>query len=185
MAFSESPITVQRMMPYLGPLIEGRETLWRTEPNRSKWFAYRVREALFAARMNPTQFPELAAARFRVEVLSSREVRAKPRPSLEESAQTEVVPQSVARMETGDVGSAEQIIAHWEGLSAAARTKVYFPNADLHKEDLKDLWAWACEAEVLVFENLGAITLLPKIGNEEAADYAFNPSDLEGEPSYE
>lgn len=176
MAYSSSPLTVERMLPYLEPLVEGRETFFRTEPGRSRWLAYKLREALAVAREHPERFPELARLDFRFEVDSSREVRAVPRDQTSIEVLSAPRP-SAARMNTLSVGSAQDVIDHWEALSEAARTKVYMPNADLSPNELHRLWQWASEAGVIFFENAGALTLMPL--DEELAPLAWGPEDLD------
>ena len=173
MAFSESPVTVRAMLPYLGPLIEGRETQWRVADGAARWFAYRIREALFAARANPTLFPELATANFRIEVIGRDEVRAiaKGYPQVEIVADEVPAP---ALMQT-EAQTVEQIAQEWLRQGRTAE-KLYFPNADLSQSDLLLLHEWAQQHAVMFFENAGAVTLLPY--DEATAEYAWSPEDL-------
>lgn len=179
MAFSDSPLTVQRMLTYLMPLIEGRETTWRVDAGKARWFAYRIREALFAARSNADIYPELAAARYRVEVLSSREVRAVQRPAL---LQVEVDSEPLqrpeaARVQTQKNVTLEQLQHAWDDAEEAG--KLYFPNAGLSAEDLLQFHDWTVARGLMFFENAGAITLMQ--ADSAMLEYAWSPSDLQQE----
>lgn len=178
MAYSQNPVTVERMLSYLKPLVDGQECIWRTAPNKSRWLAYRIREALAVAREFPERFPELARSRYRIEVLSSQEVRARfsAAPEIEVGVYSEEIPRS-ARVQTEETRTAQQIMDDW--FENPKREKMYFPNADLDDHELVALYKWATdEAQVLMFENAGALTLLPLEGNEDTADYAWTPEDL-------
>jgi hypothetical protein len=175
--YSKNPITLERMLPWLEPLKQG-PTTYRTEPGRSAWFAYRVRAALHAARANADRWPEWAAlAPVRVEVLSDTEVRVTPGAAPRISWAAAEAPRDV-RTGVSSGTSLDSIKERWE-LRSVLEDRLYFPEAYLGPKDLHALWEWAREAGVLLFENAGALTLLPLRGNEDAADYAWDPSDLD------
>lgn len=60
MGYSKNPATVRKIAPELEALAHGRNVTWRT-PEPDRW-AYKIREALWIAKHNSKQFPELALA---------------------------------------------------------------------------------------------------------------------------
>lgn len=188
MAYSENPITVERMLPYLEPLEEGGEVRWRA-PGKARWLAYRIREALAIAREHQQRFPSIAemAEHYRIEVHGKDEVHARLKPRVEVETEPLTLRAWAPRPYVGmaeaiveDISSSEVLMKEWarEGRTAG---KLYFPNTDLGPDGLMVLWEWAQNEGVLIFENLGAITLLPKEGNEDAAEFAWDPSELDTE----
>lgn len=183
MAYSSNPITVERMRPFLQPLAEKRECIWRTAPGKSKWLAYKIREALKIAREHPDMYPEFIwTDRLQIRNPSSTEVEAVIKPeTLVEVDVRYVEPQTgttAARMDTTEVLGVEDIARRWEQLKHI-ETKVYFPSAGLDAEQLLELYAWAQAEGVIFFENAGALTLLRH--DPETAEFAWTPDDLEEE----
>lgn len=180
MAYSMNPITVERFEPILRPLVTSSEVTWRTKPGRARWLAYKVREALHVASLYEDRFPELARLDVRVQVLSAERVRAVAREREEINVDDTVVESSVSRPRTAaETGSqsVEDVIARWE-LRSPLEDRVYFPEANLDPDSLKRLWLWAEGTDVLIFDSAGALTLLPRSGNEDAAEYAWTPEEI-------
>jgi hypothetical protein len=50
--YSKNLATAQAMLPYFGPIIRGELCTWETHPGQSDKFAYKVREALYIARLH-------------------------------------------------------------------------------------------------------------------------------------
>jgi hypothetical protein len=181
MAYSTNPITVERMLPYLEPLRGGNEVKYKA-PGRARWLAYRIREALAVAKLHPERFPDFAALgdTLRVLVRGFDEVHVvhKQRIEVEALPQWAESPAPAARAEAvvREVISPEVIVQEWvrEGRGG---DKLYFPNADLDREALLQLHEWAQEAGVLLFENLGALTLMPLAGNEELREFTWDPTE--------
>lgn len=181
MGYSHSAVTVENARPYIDSLLGAEEVVWRTSPRRARWLAAKIREALTIAREDfPEEYPEFAAMKVKVEVLSGERVRARPRdiPQVEvDSVLIEsVIPRVRAASELGTFDTAG-IKARWE-IKSPLEERLHFPEANLPKEGLLDLYEWAQANGVLMFENAGAVTLLPLQGNEDSADYAFTPADL-------
>jgi hypothetical protein len=183
MAYSESPVTVERMLPYLEPLLEGGSVAWNIEPvpGAAKKFAYKIREALFAAAVHSHTYPQLAELygdSLEVRVVSSSRVEVIPagrRPSIQR-VEEESSTKRHAEVETRGVLSVEDVIARWE---IGAESKLYFPKADFSPAQLEELWQWTTTHDVLFFENAGALTLMNFA--EDVAEYAWKPEGGEDE----
>lgn len=179
MAYSTSPLTLKRMEDYLLPLRGGGELQWGVEPHRVRWFSYKLREALALLRTLPEEdIPEKLRGLpdYRIEVVNARTVRAVPKdlPDIEvKEAKT-----GRSTMETTQVTSLQNIVDRWT-IRAPQEDRIYFPNTMLSGEQLLDLHEWASESGVIFFENAGALTLMPHEGNEDAAEFAWSPEDLE------
>lgn len=165
------------MLPYLDPLLRGEQCDWTTEPNRSGWWAYKVREALHAASENADRFPELAAAHgtYKIEVTGSRSVRATPRTAPVVLVQSPSVAPHVAMQVEGNL-TPLNLIEKWRA-KAPGTDKLYFPNAHFDSQQLLELWELAKFENIIFFEVSGAITLM--VHDEEHAPFSWTPEDLE------
>lgn len=182
MAYSDSPITVQRMEPYLAPLLGGNEVKYKV-PGRARWLAYRIREALAVAKLHHEKFPDFAELGDTLRVLvrgfdEVHVVRKQPARIEVETLPQWAEPPTLSRAEAivRETITPEVIVQEWvrEGRGG---DKLYFPNADLSREALLQLHEWAQEAGVLLFENLGALTLMPLAGNEDLCEFAWDPTE--------
>lgn len=185
MAYSESPLTVQRMMEYLQPLLESSTVAWNVEPRpgAARRFAYKLREGLYAAAANAQEFPELAQLYGRVSVRVTSKSRVEVgqalriainRGEVEEGKLWLERPEGHAEVETREGIGLEEITQRWE---IGAEAKLYFPRAHLSERQLHDLWIWANASGVIFFENAGAITLMRH--DPEVADYAWKPKEVQ------
>ena len=179
MAYSESPITVERMRDNLLPLIGSARVTWRVDDGQARRFAYKVREALAVAQLHRERFPELAAAAdagWRVTVPDRTTVRAELAPALRARVVNEdaEVPTARAEVDTRKGMTIDNIIARWE---IGSESKITFQNADLSREDLLRLYEWAQGVGVMFFENTGALTLVAY--EPDTAPFAWSPEDLE------
>jgi hypothetical protein len=180
MAYSESPVTVQRMLPYLQPLIDGEgQAAWRVEEGRARRFAYRVREALYAAQLHPDLFPELAALEVRVAVVSRSHVQATLRlPEFVAEPLDEDLASSPRQttVETTRAPGVGHILDLWHR-RLMPEDKLYVPHANLKREELHKLWTHLQPSGAIFFEAAGALTILPLMGNEDSAPFAWNPEE--------
>lgn len=56
--YSKNPQTGIKMLPYLGPIVKGELCAWNTEKDQADYFAYKIREALYVARLHEDLFIE-------------------------------------------------------------------------------------------------------------------------------
>lgn len=57
--YSKNPSTAEKMLPLLGPLIAGELCTWQTNEGEADYFAYKVREALYVARLHKNRFQKI------------------------------------------------------------------------------------------------------------------------------
>lgn len=192
MAYSDSPLTLQRLLPQLRPLAEGAaEVTWRVPYGRAKWWAHRVREALRIARQLSTAPAELKQP-FVVKVLTPSYVRASLKQegeptidfgtALEDEQSRRVAARVNVLIDTRDplptADRVKSIFGQWLTHLAEGGNKLYIERAGLSDLQLRELWEWTQREGLIFFENEGAITLMQLLGNEKAAPYAWSPEDL-------
>ena len=169
MGYSTAPIVVTRNMHFLLPLLEaeGSPLTWHV-PGKARWLAHRIYSALAAARANSEIFPDVAELQqiYRISVVDPDTLQAIPRSSTV-SAEP-LLPQT-------DV--AAQGIAHIKHLwrTTTPRGRLHLPTVRLSEQQLADLWLWGQAEDALIFEDSGAITLLPLEGNEDLVSLAYRP----------
>ena len=187
MGYSRSVQTLINMLPHLELLHQDRPCKWTTEPGGAHKFAYKLREALYIARLYAGQFPELARAadRYRIEILSDRQVQARPAAGTT-AATVETLP--VATVTTGmEVAggprqmsgpqSAASIMQTWLD-AQPTNDKFYFAEARLSNDELLKLHRWAKEQKLLFFvdDQSGGLNLQKE--DRDLADFAWSPEDL-------
>lgn len=188
MGYSTSEQTLIKMLPHLKLLDKGMECVWSVDPGKpTKKFAYKIREALYiASEYFPEKYPNLARAARMFELKVDQA-------SGKISAQT--VSSNVLEVETTEgisIGKRESdgrslnyegeqstatVIQSWIDAGEGA-TRLYFPNATLTNEELTKLYNWASKRDLLMFVSGEALTV--QVMDEELADLAWNPNDLEG-----
>lgn len=62
--YSKNPATAEKMLPLLGPLIAGELCTWQTSEGEADYFAYKVREALYVARLHKDNWDRELAIHF-------------------------------------------------------------------------------------------------------------------------
>lgn len=196
MAYSQSPVTLERMLPYLGPLTEGHTARWEAGEGAalgwSKWWAYKVREALFIAGLMkkglvphgavpPATVEGLARAveRMKIEEVGPRLVQAVPARNtsdtqvllgatpthgLEEAGTT-----SSMRLGPQSAGSIQQL---WHN-QQPSNAPLFFPDAALEDLELEMLHTWA-EARGLIIIVAGAALTLTRPSRDTRA-LAWSP----------
>lgn len=184
MGYSTNKQTLISMLPELELLKQGKQCIWTVE--NSKHFAYKVREALYIARLYQKEFPELAIAAdmFRIEVLSDSQVQAR----LAKGTTAARVKAVGGVVNTGmeEAGpskrmagpqTATTIIQTWLD-SQPSNDKFFFPEAKLSREELLKLHSWAVKQGWLFFVDswTGGLTLQRKTHELEA--FAWGPEDL-------
>jgi hypothetical protein len=181
MGYSTSRQTLIKMLPELEFLSTGKSCVWTTEPNESHRVAYKIREALYIARLYASEFPELArAARdFRITVTSSREVQAVRVGAHTINSVKELFSESVPVIDLKQLkveeATAASLIDSW---LANPEGKHYFPQAGLSGEELRKLYAWS-QSQGLVFfvATDGSVTL--QVTEPSLEDFAWDPTDLD------
>jgi hypothetical protein len=191
LGYSTSVVTLQRLYEYIKPLEFGEPYVWITDEGEAARLAYKIREALYVAKLHTEQFPELAAAadRFVIEVVSSTKVQARlsiaPTEARILSSHGDVAPQH------GDSGSptlgriiatsgeqtAFTIIEAWKK-SQPNLTPINFPSAKLNYEQLLALWNWAQTWKpkplmIMYDEESGSLTLGPI--EADVVKYSWHP----------
>lgn len=184
MAYSTNPSTLASMMPDLLPLMEpSGSAVWRTDEGAARWFAYRIREALYIART--LGGPEPLRRRFRVIVVGPSLVKV----SLQLSRKAQFIgrlleneapePQAQTYVDTRTLSFdtfLDEVVRSWA--SRRGENKLHLSRANATRVQLMQLYSW-CQTEGLCFFEAdgGALTIMTKLGNEDTAMYAWDPSD--------
>lgn len=186
MGYSRNPATLLKLRPILTELEAGRTCHWRTDSDPFR-LAYKIREALYIAKLYPARFPALAAAadHFTLRVVD-KSVEAIPKSYAQpldgqmmigEKDQPSTEPVVFSRFFEGNGGqTAMSIIQAWHE-AQPSQGALHWPNAHLTKDELIKLYNWTQEIHWLMFEADGGLTLKP--WDDELATYAWSPEDLE------
>lgn len=181
MGYSTSIATLEKMLPHLDELEEGKPCAWRVEGMTPFKFGYKVREALYIAQLHEDKFPKLAKAarEFTIQVRGDRvlavpneqpnittievEVKADGKPAEDQANLTLVIqgPQT-----------AMTII---EKCIDTKRDSISFPDAELSREDLLRLHRWVEARDKLMFVAFPGITV--QKAQENLRDLAWTPED--------
>ena len=187
MGYSKSKKTLEKIRPQLAQLELGLNASWRTQEGGADFFAYKVREALFIAKLYREEYLELAkmADTTRVVVVSPSLVETKAAVGTPEaviqSGNAAVVVQGLAEggrePSTTSPHTAAAVIAEWQRRQPS-NDKLHFPQANLPREELLKLHTWASNLTPswLFFEFDGAITLQPY--SRDVAELSWSPEDL-------
>lgn len=201
--YSKNPLTAEKMLPYLGPIIRGELCTWQTNEGEADYFAYKVREALYVARLHqemyqravdvPQPFPEgvsqsrgaemvaiaKMAERLRIVVTSRSTVEARfakgtPEALVLTSSATpthglENPGRSVVTITKQTIWSIKEA---WRS-SQPSNTPLHFPNASLSYEEMVELYGWATEMGLILFEVDGALTVQRK--TLDLVEFAWAP----------
>ena len=81
MPYSNDVERLERMLPYLAPVAQGKNAQWKITAGSPNTVAYRIREALHIARLNPNSYPDLAkyANDYSISIVEGNTVRARRR----------------------------------------------------------------------------------------------------------
>lgn len=182
--YSKSPRAVQRMLHHLDLVQQGRTCAWTVPYGEADSFAYKIRNALFAAKLHEEQFPALAAraGQFRILTVSPMRVEAvlAPEPTEAEVEVLGATPSAYVgghpEQHPGPI-SVELIQSTWQARQPDA-APLYFPGAALSGEDLTRLFEWATDLHVLMFVSpQGDLTL--RRFSQDLAGLEWTPKDLE------
>jgi hypothetical protein len=199
--YSKNLATAQAMLPYFGPIIRGELCTWETHPGQSDKFAYKVREALYIARLhkdNIGNWPMMTraemeqlcalaeiAGRLRIVVISPTLVEARMAKSTPEAlVLTGQAPPSSGYENPGRSSmvmtsqTPATIRAAWEH-QQPSNTPLHFPHANLIQMELQKLWEWAESMHLIIIEMDGALTLQPK--QLDLVPFAWSPRPVEEE----
>lgn len=182
--YSKSPRAVQRMLHHLDLVQQGQACAWTVPYGEADGFAYRLRNALYAAKLHSEQFPALAAraGQFKILTVSPSRVEAvlAPEPTEAEVEVLRETPMSyVGGAPTQHPGpiSVETIKDAWQ-VRGPDPTPLFFPGATLGPEDLRLLFEWATDLHILMFVSpQGDLTL--RRFSQDLAGLEWTPKDLE------
>ena len=155
MTYNTSKACVHRMKRYLDDmLVAGRTITWPAKKPRQ--FAYKIREAIYAARHHP-EFENYAALRVDYKIYSHAgfvEARYQGEPISE----AELV-QAPDRMTIEEVTDAPSVVGATIKFTSKA-DELYFPNAQLSENDKLSVWKWGkMEGWALIDQEDEGITL--------------------------
>lgn len=190
MAYSTSPKTLEGIRSSLEKLESGSPQAWKVEPGNEHYWARRVREALYIARLHPDQFPGLAAAaeRFSIRVVGSGRVEAVATPGrrVEAAALTPGAGEDAMAQGGGStfgravpvvgLSTAEAVIGSWLAQSPS-QDSIVFADTVLDEENLTKLHRWAASRtpKMMFFVNDGSLTLAVK--DADAFPHSWHPAE--------
>lgn len=187
--YSKNPSTAQRLLPLLSSIEAGELCTWETEHGQSDYLAYKIREALYIARLyrDWSQFSQLAKMSERIRIVTTG-------PSTVEARLAKGTPEALILTGSGTPTSGyenpgrssvvltRQTVATireaWQR-QQPSNTPLHFPSADLSYDELVELYGWAEGLGLILFEVDGALTVQRK--TLELAKLAWAPSAPSGE----
>lgn len=187
MAYSTSRKTLDKQLPNLQYLEAGKACVWRNLVGKAPWFSYKIREALYIAKLYPESYPNLAKAAdaFRIEVVDANTVQAVLSAPyggtgiIIEGTQGQTAVNQIADAtkpyEKMGKQTAASIIESWLKVQPS-NTIMSFPQANLEPEDLIRLHKWASAQGWIFFEADGAITLQRE--TRDLKEFSWSPDDL-------
>ena len=188
MGYSKSKLTLDKNRHLLADWeATGVYPTWDVKEGQADYFAYKIREMLFIAKLYPNDYRRLAtlADSSRVVVTSPSHVEIKSvvgTPEATASTQpTGVVVQGLANAgheaRTQSVTTAEQVIDAWKS-KQPTNERIPFPNAQLSNAELVKLYQWASTLTPpwLFFAVGGSVTLQKY--SRDMADLAWSPADI-------
>lgn len=176
MAYSTSPSTIESLGASLDELKAGRSAAWTVQPGKEHYWARRVREALYIARLHPKRFPELARAssQFTIKVVSPTRVEAVPKDGVKPETTAlgptldsdEPGPQHTGTQPFGKpvstvaLTTALQVVNSWIK-HLPSNDPINFQETVLSQEELVKLhtWAQARTPKLMFFVFEGSLTL--------------------------
>lgn len=188
MAYSRSETTLKKMLPDLQEIALGRPQAWIITQGSAQEWAYKVREALFIARLHKSRYPELAAAAesFTVEVVDSQRVQARRARQTTEAVALADDQNPTHGLETfgRSVQSSGQqspftIIEAWRK-SQPSNQPIHFPEATLSEDQLTILykWAQAWKPPLMLMVDGNSVTVGPT--DKQVMQYAWRPPEERG-----
>ena len=208
--YSKNLVTLERMLPFLGPIIQGELCAWNTPAGEADKFAYKVREALYLAILHRPKFAAWSlqtphgdskyedmekvarmAGKLRIVVMGPSLVEAR---LAKGSTEAEVLVRSQAPMNGyEDAGKSvvtvgRQTVASIKAAWTAAQpsnTPMNFPSAHLSYEELVELHGWVSEMHMIMFEIDGSLTIQHRSKDLESFAWAPRETQQHDVPEYD
>lgn len=173
MGYSRSRVTLEKMLPHLERIQAGEECTWQTsDPHK---LAYKIREALYIAKLHKDQFPQLARAseQFQIQLQLPDKVTAKKLaatgPVIQVNGDQETRTESL-RIEGPQ--SASTVIEAWLAHNAK---QIHFPEARMDHSDLEALYNWSKKRDLIMFVSGSGLTIQPATADLE--EYGWSPDE--------
>lgn len=185
MGYSKNRDVLEQIKEDLLKLKEGQACVFSTGTGQGDRLAYKIREAIYVARMFPEEYAEIAnrSSSFKVSLLNDHEVRVtrltkmtiESRPAATVEMGDNVSPPAVEQV--AGMQTAESIMQRW---SLSAGEMIYFPEANLSREHLMDLWDWCQENSLMFFvSDNGGLTM--QTVRSDLVEFSWHPDDLNSE----
>lgn len=202
--YSKNLVTLERMLPFLGPIIRGELCAWNTPAGEADKFAYKIREALYIAQLREESLKSVLqfedrrgpyahaekmlaiaamAKKMRIVVISPSLVEAK---LARGSTEAEVLTRTQAPMNGyEDAGrsvvtvgrqTVASVRAAWQA-AQPSNTPMNFPSANLSYDELVELHAWVSEMHMIMFEVDGSLTIQHR--SADLASFAWAPRETQ------
>ena len=183
--YSKDPTTLHKILHLFEGLAEGDMTAaWQVEPGTTDYWAQKLREGLYIARLYPEQFPALArvAARVRIVKVNEQRIQAQPAKHLAAPAVLAGAPPTTfedAEHTTTFVGqqTADSVFDTWQAMQPS-NAALLFPQAALSDEAMLTLFELLSPEGVLLFRSGPSLTLSRRRRGIEKL--AWSPADIGG-----
>ena len=196
MGYSTSRLTLNAQIEAgnLDQLLRGQGCRWIVQPGEASKFAYKIREALYIARLYADDYKTLAdaAANFTIEVVNPTTVQARLTKTPTEATILTAAPEphgqppvrsqapthglDIARRPITTAGQQTEfsIIDVWQKAQPSL-DPIHFPDAALSNEQLERLWKWAegRTPSLMIMVSGNGLTLSPI--DEAVIEYAWRP----------
>jgi hypothetical protein len=179
MGYSKSRETLEKMLPQLDQIASGNPCVWVVDGDPHA-FAYKVREALYIAKLYRLDYPSLAQAASiftikierpnRVLAVRAEETHAYITVTGEDHEVIEVRKENLRKQRPQ---TATTVMQAW--LENPSAKQIHFPEAKLSRADLEALYQWSTKRELIFFNAGDGLTIQPY--EKDLAEFAWNPED--------
>jgi hypothetical protein len=190
MSYSVNPIVVHNSRALLKKIEKGQEDWWECEPDpqSTRKFAYKIREALYCARRHPSLFPKLAksAELFSIVEAGDGRVEAKFKAGKTASSGSTdtpthgLEPQGKA-VPTVGMHNAEQIIQSWKD-HLPSNDALHFTQTNLDEIQLASLYEWTRTWQPKLMILVGDQTLTVSLYDPSVKEFTWRPTLAAAEP---
>ncbi len=190
MGYSTSTYTLDERIRSgeLDLLAKGQACTWIVSTGLASKFAYKIREALYIARLHADQYPSLAQAadQYVIEVANASTVFARHTASNTEATvlatggsdntgtTTHGLEKAGRAIQSNGPQSQFTIIDTWRKAEPSSDS-IHFPTADLNDEQLEQLWLWSQNHRPPLMLMVSGESITVSLWDEHVGQYAWTP----------
>lgn len=191
MGYSTSTYTLDERIRSgeLDLLAKGQACTWIVSTGNASKFAYKIREALYIARIHADTYPALAKAadQYIIEVANASTVFARHTAANTEATilatggsentgtPTHGLEKAGRAIQSNGPQSQFTIIDTWRRAEPSSEP-IHFPTADLDDEQLEQLWLWSQNHRPPLMLMVSGESITVSLWNEHVGQYAWKPT---------